>query len=114
VRNQCGWRISGPALRAVNVAIIAAVFFTGGLTTMLWNITTVSFHQRVTPNHLLGRVNSTTASSHGEADPSAPPSAGRSESGVRSVFALMGLFTVAVLIPNRRITEQALTDAERI
>jgi hypothetical protein len=32
---------------------------------------------------------------------------------VRSVFAIMGLVSVAVLIPNRRITEHTLTDAER-
>lgn len=37
-----------------------------------------------------------------------------SATGVRSVFAVMGLVAAAVLIPNRRITEQALSDAELV
>jgi MFS family permease len=107
--------VATPAL-TTNVAIIAAVMFTGGLTTMLWNVATVSFRQRATPDHLLGRVNTTYRLVAWGTRPLGAALGGALGEwfGVRSVFALMGLVTVAVLIPNRRITEQALTDAERI
>ena len=107
--------VSVPAL-TTNVGIIAAVLFAGGLTTMLWNITTVSFRQRVTPDHLLGRVNSTYRLVAWGTRPLGAILGGALGEwfGVRSVFVVMALVTVAVLIPNRRITEQALTDAEPI
>ncbi|MGH8946080.1 MAG: MFS transporter [Acidimicrobiia bacterium] len=107
--------VAAPAV-TVDVATIAAVFFAGGLTIMLWNIATVSFRQRVTPDHLLGRVNSTYRLVAWGTMPLGAALGGALGEwfGVRSVFALMGLVAVAVLIPNRRITEQALTDAERI
>lgn len=107
--------VATPALTA-NVAIIAATFFAGGLTVMLWNVTTVSFRQRVTPDHLLGRVNSTYRLVAWGTRPLGAALGGALGEGlgVRGVFAIMGLVTVAMLIPNRHITEQALTDAERI
>lgn len=106
--------VATPAL-TTNVAIIAAVFFIGGLTNMLWNITTVSFRQRVTPDHLLGRVNSAYRLVAWGTMPLGAALGGALGEwfGVRNVFALMGLVVVAVLIPKRRITEQALIDAER-
>lgn len=41
-----------------NPYVIGALFFLGGATNIVWNIITVSLRQRVTPDHLLGRVNS--------------------------------------------------------
>lgn len=38
--------------------IIGAAFFIGGLTVVLWNVVAVSLRQRITPDTLLGRVNS--------------------------------------------------------
>ncbi len=103
-----------PAI-TTNVVVLAAVFFAGGVTTMLWNIATVSFRQRVTPDHLLGRVNSSFRLVAWGTRPLGAALGGLLGQlfGVRSVFALMGLVAAAVLIPNRRITEQALTDAEQ-
>lgn len=105
--------VTAPAI-TTNVVIIAAVLFTGGVTIMLWNIATVSFRQRVTPDHLLGRVNSTyRLVAWGTRPLGAAIGGGLGEwLGVRSVFAVMGFVAVAGLIPNRRITEQALSDAE--
>jgi MFS family permease len=106
--------VIAPALTS-SPAIIAAVLFAGGITLMLWNVTTVSFRQRVTPDHLLGRVNSTYRLVAWGTMPLGAALGGALGEwlGVRSVFALMGLLTAAILLPNRSITEQALTQAER-
>lgn len=106
--------VTTPAI-TTNVAVIAAVLFASGITLMLWNITTVSFRQRVTPDHLLGRVNSAYRLVAWGTRPLGAALGGALGEwlGVRSVFAIMGLITVTVLIPNRRITEHALTAAER-
>lgn len=107
--------VSAPALTA-DVRVIAATLFTSGITIMLWNITTVSFRQRVTPDHLLGRVNSAYRLIAWGTRPLGAALGGAVGQwlGVRSVFVIMGLLTAAVLIPNRQISEQALTDAERV
>lgn len=40
-------------------ALIATAFFTGGMTSILWNIVAVSLRQRISPPELLGRINAT-------------------------------------------------------
>jgi MFS family permease len=105
--------VAAPAVTP-NVAVIGTVSFAGGASVMLWNIMTVSFRQRVTPDHLLGRVNSTYRLVAWGTMPLGAALGGAIGElmGVRSVFALMGLVTVAVLVPGRRLTDQALADAE--
>ncbi|MEU0491278.1 MFS transporter [Nocardiopsis sp. NPDC006139] len=46
-----------PALTA-DPYLVGAGFFVGGLGIAVWNVTTVSLRQRITPDHLLGRLNS--------------------------------------------------------
>jgi MFS family permease len=46
-----------PALTADPLAV-GAGFFVGGVGLSVWNVVTVSLRQRVTPDHLLGRLNS--------------------------------------------------------
>ncbi|WP_306369304.1 MFS transporter [Nocardiopsis sp. CC223A] len=46
-----------PALTA-NPYLVGAGFFVGGLGIAVWNVTTVSLRQRITPDRLLGRLNS--------------------------------------------------------
>ena len=106
--------VATPAL-TTNVAVIAVVLFAGGITLMLGNIAMVSFRQRVTPDRLLGRVNSTFRLVAWGTRPLGAAVGGALGQwfGVRSVFAVMSLLTLAVLVPNRRITEEALADAER-
>src|SRR5690606_16805372 len=41
-----------------NAFIVAAGFFVGGAGIVLWNVVAVSLRQRITPDRLLGRVNS--------------------------------------------------------
>ena len=103
-----------PAL-TTNVVIIGTVFFAGGVTNMLWNVTTVSYRQRVTPDHLLGRVNSAYRLVAWGTRPLGAVVGGVLGQwlGVRSVFLVMGILTAAVLIPNRLITEAALAEGEQ-
>jgi predicted MFS family arabinose efflux permease len=81
---------------------------------MLWNVTTVSFRQRVTPDHLLGRMNSAYRLVAWGTRPLGAALGGFLGEwiGLRGVFAIMGLVTVATLVPNRSLTEQNLREAE--
>lgn len=103
-----------PAITA-NVAAIATAMFVSGITTMMWNVTTVSFRQRVTPDHLLGRLNSVYRLVAWGTRPLGAALGGVIGQwlGVRWVFAVMGILAAVVLIPNRRLTEQALAAAEQ-
>lgn len=105
--------VAVPAL-TTNVAIIVVVSFIGGLMIMLWNVIAVSFRQRVTPDHLLGRVNSSFRLVAWGSRPLGALLGGLLGEwfGVRSVFAVMGVLALAVLVPSRRFTEQALSEAE--
>lgn len=97
-----------------NVGAIATTAFISALTTMLWNVITVSFRQRVTPDHLLGRLNSTYRLVAWGTRPLGAAIGGALGQwlGVRSVFAVMAGLATAALIPNRRITDAALAAAE--
>jgi MFS family permease len=97
-----------------NIAAIAITAFIGGMTTMMWNVTTVSFRQRLTPDHLLGRLNSAYRLVAWGTRPLGAAIGGAlgQTLGIRAVFIAMSLLAVSVLIPNRAITETALTAAE--
>lgn len=49
--------VATPAF-TTNPVIIGAGFFVGGITVSIWNVITVSLRQRITPQRLLGRLNS--------------------------------------------------------
>jgi MFS family permease len=106
--------VATPAITAKPV-LIAAALFAGGVTVMVWNVITVSFRQRVTPDHLLGRVNSSYRLVAWGSRPVGAALGGVLGQwlGVRSVFAIMGIVTAAVLIPDRTLTERALVEAEQ-
>ena len=97
-----------------NIATIAAVAFTSGAANMMWNVTTVSFRQRVTPDHLLGRLNSVYRLLAWGTRPLGAAAGGLigQAFGVRSVFITASIILIAVLIPNRLITNEAMTHAE--
>ncbi len=106
--------VAAPALTN-NVAIVAGVLFASGTAIMVWNIITVSFRQRITPDHLLGRVNGVYRLVGWGTRPLGAALGGLAGQslGVRGVFAVMGVLAAAVLIPNRTITEDGLLHAER-
>jgi hypothetical protein len=75
----------------------------------------VSFRQRVTPDHLLGRMNSAYRLIAWGTRPLGAAVGGVLGEwlGLRSVFVIMGCVSAATLIPARHLTERALDDAER-
>lgn len=53
----CAVLVGVPAL-TTHPLLVGSGFFLGGVAIAIWNVITVSLRQRVTPDHLLGRVNS--------------------------------------------------------
>lgn len=96
-----------------DIAVIAVVSFLAGASTMMWNVITVSFRQRITPDPLLGRMNSAYRLLAWGTRPLGAAIGGAlgQALGTRAVFAAMGVLALAVLIPNRALTEVALADA---
>ncbi|WP_051399483.1 MFS transporter [Haloechinothrix halophila] len=54
----CGAMLVGIPAATANPFVIGAGFFIGGIGIVAWNVIVVSLRQRITPNRLLGRVNS--------------------------------------------------------
>lgn len=105
--------IAAPAI-TTNVWVIAFSLLIGGATMMLWNIITVSFRQSVTPDHLLGRLNSVYRLLAWGTMPIGAATGGiiAETLGLRAVYATMGILTVTLLVANRSIGDAKLTDAE--
>ena len=105
--------VATPAL-TTNIALIAGGLFVGGVAIMVWNVTTVSFRQRVTPDHLLGRVNSTYRLLAWGTMPLGAALGGLLGEwlGVRAVFAVMGVVSATIIVPALRLTDEALDAAE--
>lgn len=102
-----------PAI-TTNIWAIAAAMFLGGALIMMWNIITVSFRQAVTPDHLLGRLNSVyRLLAWGTMPIGAAVGALIAETlGLRAVFAIMGVGAASLFIPNHTITDAKLVTAE--
>lgn len=98
-----------PAL-TTNVWLIALAMFVGGALIMIWNIITVSFRQAITPDHLLGRVNSVYRLLAWGTMPLGASAGGliAETLGLRAVYALMGFLAATLLIPNHGITDAKL------
>ncbi len=105
--------IGAPAV-TTNVWIVATSMFLGGMTVTLWNIPTVSFRQAVTPDRLLGRVNSAyRLLAFGTMPAGAAVGGLLAEAfGLRAVFATMGLLVLGLLLPDLTITDAGLDRAE--
>jgi MFS family permease len=105
--------VGGPAL-TTDPVVLGVLLAAGGFGVMLWNIPTVSFRQSVTPDHLLGRVNSAYRLLAWGTMP-----VGAALGGflgeilpIRAVFAIMGILSLLLLIPNRVITDARLEAEE--
>ncbi|MEZ5257270.1 MAG: MFS transporter [Ilumatobacteraceae bacterium] len=98
-----------------SVWVIAATMFVGGALLMAWNIITVSFRQAITPDHLLGRLNSVYRLLAWGTMPIGAAIGGvvASAFGLRAVFASMGVLAATLFVPNRSITDAALDRAEQ-
>jgi len=102
-----------PALTA-NPVIIGVAFFIGGLGIVFWNVVTVSFRQRITPDRLLGRVNSCYRLVAWGTMPLGAAAGGllAQALGLRAVFALMAALTLALCLGMLIVTDARMNAAE--
>ncbi|MEV5692553.1 MFS transporter [Micromonospora globbae] len=103
-----------PAL-TTNPFLIGASFFTGGMGMVVANIVTVSLRQRITPNRLLGRVNSAYRLIAWGTMPIGALLGGLLAQlfGLRAVFAITGLLAVATLAGLTIVSNDRMDAAER-
>jgi MFS family permease len=106
--------VGTPAL-TTNPLVIAAAFLAGGLTVALWNVVTVSLRQRITPDRILGRINSSYRLVAFGTRPLGAAAGGLLGEllGLRAVFAVAAALMLATLIGMTQVTDTAITAAER-
>ncbi|WP_223198916.1 MFS transporter [Solihabitans fulvus] len=103
-----------PALTA-NPILVGVAFFVGSAGIIVSNIVMVSLRQRVTPDRLLGRVNSGYRLVAWGSRPLGAAAGGLLAQllGLRAVFAVMGVLALAVLLWMATVTDRAMDAAER-
>ncbi|WP_374225245.1 MFS transporter [Micromonospora sp. C95] len=103
-----------PAL-STNPFVIGAVFFVGGILLATWNVITISLRQRITPDRLLGRVNSGYRMLAWGSMPAGALVGGLLAEvfGLRAVFAIMGVLTLTLLLGMFVVTDANIEAAER-
>lgn len=81
---------------------------------VLWNVITVSLRQRITPNRLLGRVNSAYRLLAWGTMPIGAAAGGALSQwfGLHAMFGIMGLLTLALLVMMPLLTDKAIIAAE--
>ena len=106
--------VATPAVTG-SVWLIAVAMFVGGALIMVWNVITVSFRQAVTPDHLLGRLNSVYRLLAWGTMPIGAAVGGLTAEafGLRAVFASMGVLAALLFLPAATLTDEALDAAER-
>ncbi|UED87038.1 MFS transporter [Streptomyces profundus] len=111
---SCAVLLGIPAVTSDPIAI-AVGFFVGGFGIVLWNVITVSLRQRITPDRLLGRVNSGYRLLAWGVGPLGAGVGGLVAHlfGLPAVFASMALLTLALLVGCRFVTERRMAEAER-
>lgn len=109
--------VTTPAF-TTNPYIIGAGFFVGGITVSIWNVVTVSLRQRVTPQRLLGRLNSAYRLLAWGTMPLGAAAAGIIAQlfGIPAVFLTMGVVVLSLMIGMIWVTDARMaateTDAE--
>jgi MFS family permease len=105
--------VGAPAITD-NPFVLGPVFFVGGMLIVLWNVITVSLRQRITPNRLLGRVNSAYRPLAWGTMPLGAAAGGLLAQwlGLQVMFAIMGMVTLALLGLMPTLTDKAITAAE--
>lgn len=94
--------------------VIATVFILGGLTNALWNVVAVSLRQRITPDRILGRINSSYRLLAWGTRPLGAAAGGLLAEllGLPAVFAVAAAVILATLIGMTQVTDSAITAAE--
>jgi MFS family permease len=95
--------------------VVALAMMVMGMTFMMWNIITVSLRQRITPDHLLGRLNATYRLFAWGVMPIGALLGGLIAEvlGLRAVFLMAALVSVAMLYFRRYLGDDDLDAAER-
>ncbi|GAA5105971.1 MFS transporter [Haloechinothrix salitolerans] len=103
-----------PAVTA-NLFVIGAAFFLGGTGIVIWNVTVVSLRQRITPNGLLGRVNSGYRLVAWGTKPLGALAGGLLAQllGLPPTFAIMALLVFTMLVGMAIATDDRMDAAER-
>jgi MFS family permease len=98
-----------------NSLVIAAVFLIGGLTNALWNVVAVSLRQRITPDRILGRINSSYRLVAWGTRPLGAAAGGLLGEflGLRAVFGIAAALILATLIGMTQVTDTAISSAEQ-
>jgi MFS family permease len=102
-----------PAL-TTSPLVIAAAFLVGGLTNALWNVVAVSLRQRITPDRILGRINSSYRLVAWGTRPLGAAVGGLLGQllGLRAVFGIAAALILATLIGMSQVTDAAIRTAE--
>lgn len=105
--------VGAPAMTD-NPYILGPIFFVGGILTVLWNVITVSLRQRITPNRLLGRVNSVYRLLAWGTMPLGAAAGGVLAQwlGLQVMFAIMGGLSLALLAMMPILTDKAIAAAD--
>jgi MFS family permease len=106
--------VAGPALTS-NAVLIGTAFVLSGICVMVWNVITVSLRQRITPDRLLGRLNSGYRLVAWGSRPLGALSGGlvAQAFGVRSVFVVMTVLMLTLVVAATRVTDERMDAAER-
>jgi MFS family permease len=106
--------IAVPAFTA-DVRVVSAFFLAGGLTIAVWNVITVSLRQRITPDRLLGRLNSAYRLVAWGTMPLGAAAGGLLAEwiGLRAMFAVMGALVLVLLAGMVAVTDERMAAAER-
>jgi MFS family permease len=101
------------ALTSSPVAIVLA-FVLVGSTGMIWNVITVSLRQAITPDHLLGRMNSAYRLLAWGTMPAGAALGGLAAEliGPRGVFVVLAVISPLLVLPMLRLTDEVLDAAE--
>jgi MFS family permease len=104
----------GVAALTTNPLVIAAAFLIGGLTNALWNVVAVSLRQRITPDRILGRINSSYRLVAWGTRPLGAAAGGLLGEllGLRAVFAVAAGLILATLLGMPQVTDSAISTAE--
>jgi len=101
--------IIAPALTS-DARLVGVAFLIGGFAIVVWNVVTVSLRQRITPDRLLGRLNSAYRLLAWGTRPLGALTGGLIAQfvGLRSVFLIMGIGTLSLVVLLRGLHDSDL------
>jgi MFS family permease len=106
--------VGTPAFTTIPL-VIAAAFLVGGITNALWNVVAVSLRQRIAPDRILGRINSSYRLVAWGTRPLGAAAGGLLAEllGLRAVFAVAAALILATLIGMTQVTDTTIGTAEQ-